>query len=135
MASTTSNDGRDSERLADGLPVAPAPPRRNNPPPNEVDEDANALDEGTIRINPEILRGVPPLHGLNKVEVVILQPAPTWARWTEELTIHLIGSGIVAAIAFTVGLMFAGPTLKAESPQPTSSCAVAPVPDIKDRNG
>ena len=48
---------------------------------------------------------VPKLPGLEQIEVVYVQHAPTWARWTEGLMIHVIGSGMVAIIAFVLGLM------------------------------
>jgi hypothetical protein len=67
------------------------------------DKVSDDLDE-TLQINPEVLRGVPPLPGLE----IVIQPASTWSRWAEGLMIHLVGTGIVAAFAFIAGLMFAG---------------------------
>lgn len=134
MAITTSNDGGDPQGPVGVARPTPATRNRDG-------EDQIALGEATIRINPEVMRGVSPLPGLDEIEVVVVQPARTWARLTEELTVHVVGSGIVAAIAFAVGLMVAGPaikaetTIKTETAQPASSCVVAPVPDIKDRNG
>ncbi|ABD86175.1 hypothetical protein [Rhodopseudomonas palustris] len=92
------------------------------------DADGNAHDEDIPQINPAVLIGVPPLPGLDAIEVVLIQPAPIWARWSEGLMIHVVGSGIVAVFAFVMGLMFAGTTNKAEgaSAQPLS-CVVAPV--------
>jgi hypothetical protein len=102
-------------------------------------EDGDALGECALRLNPEAMRGVPPLPGLDDVEtVLVVQPAHAWARWTEGLAIHVIGSGFVAAVAFCVGLLLGSPSTGAGGsvgPQPSKSCVVAPVPHIKDRNG
>jgi hypothetical protein len=72
---------------------------------NNDGEDGNDHRRPSFRLNPEALVGVPKLPGLEQIEVVYVQHAPTWARWTEGLMIHVIGSGMVAIIAFVLGLM------------------------------
>ena len=62
----------------------------------------------TFRLNPEALRGVPELPDLDRVKVIYVQQAPTWMRWTEGLVIHIIGTGLVATIAFGAGLLIGG---------------------------
>jgi hypothetical protein len=98
------------------------------------DADGNAHDDGKIRINPEVLRGVSPLPDLDSIEVILIQPTPGWARWSEGLLIHVVGSGVVAGLAFFAGLLFADATNKAEgaAKQPVG-CTTATVsaPQVK----
>ena len=72
---------------------------------NDNGEGGNQPREPTFRLNPEALRGVPQLPDLDKVHLIHVRHAPTWARWTEGLMIHLVGSGLVAVLAFVLGLM------------------------------
>ena len=60
-----------------------------------------------LRLNPEVLRGVDPelLRGLDDVRVVVIQPASFLARWTEGVVIHVVGTGIVAVVAFGAGMI------------------------------
>ena len=100
-------------------------------------DDSDALEQTALRINPEVLRGVPPLPDLDDIEVVLIQPSSCWTRWREGLMIHVVGSGIVAVLAFIAGLMFAGTTNTAEgAPKlPPPSCITTTVPEpIPDQN-
>jgi hypothetical protein len=79
-------------------------------------KDGDALEESSLQLNPEVMRGVPPLPDLNQVEVVLVRPASRLGkRWAEGIGIHVVGSGIVAVVAFVAGLMLAGASNKAES--------------------
>lgn len=129
MAST-SDDGRETEILADGLPVAPAPTQSGNTPPKKDDADGSAHAEGTIRINPEILRGVPPFHNLDglRVEVVMVQPAQSWAQRAETLVLSVTGNAIYGLIGVAIGLLVAGSAKQAESAPPENGCVTAPAP-------
>jgi hypothetical protein len=80
------------------------------------------------RINLEVLRGIS-LPGLEEIEVVLVRPTSTLARWTEGVTINVVSSGLVAVIAFTAGLTFADATYKTQEDQSRmciSSPAIAP---------
>ena len=59
-----------------------------------------------------------PLPDLDCIEVFLAQPPTIWSRWVEPLMIHVIGSGIVAVVAFIAGLMLADVTHKAEGAAP-----------------
>lgn len=73
--------------------------------------EAARLGSKRLQINPEVLQGVPPLPGLEDLEVVLVQSAPSsWARWTEGILIHVVGTGLVAVLSFVGGMMFAGLT-------------------------
>ena len=123
----TSDDDKDDllvETVSGDFPMA----KEGATSPNERAADGNAHDEDNLQINPEILQGLEPLPDLDKLEVYLVQPAPIWARVSEGLMVHIVGSGVVAALAFIGGLVFADAATKAESAvkQP-SSCTSAPV--------
>jgi hypothetical protein len=70
-------------------------------------EDGNdtALDEGTIKLNPQVMEKVPILPDLDEMELVYLVQEPSFGRWTEGVIIHMVGSGATATIAFIAGLI------------------------------
>lgn len=94
------------------------------------DEDSHALGESAFQINPEVLEGVS-LPGLGDVKLVFTQHVPVWARWTEGLSIHIVGSGLVAVIAFTAGLMFSVATNPRGISKESASCVVTTAPAPK----
>lgn len=106
------------------------------PTNEELNEDGSALGRKALQINPEVLRGITPLEDLDKLEVVLVQQAtPSWTRWTEGLTIHVVGSGIFAAIVLVVGLMLAGAPKSTEGLSVQHQCCVdspASAPTIAD---
>lgn len=98
----------------------------------------NALHQGTVQINPEVLAKVPPLEGLDEIETVLIQPSQAWARWTEGLLINVVATLLVGFATLVLGMVLGSSSTGAgggNSPHPAKGCVVAPVPDIKDRNG
>lgn len=88
-------------------------------------EDSNAPGESTsFRINPEALKGVAPLPGLDDIEFSVDQRPSTWERWKEGLLIHVVGSGIVAVLAFGAGLMSADTIAKVEESPKQPACGI-----------
>lgn len=69
------------------------------------DDDERGLGKRSFSLNPEVIRGAPPLPDLDHVEVVIVQSASHWARWSEGILIHVAGSGLMMILAFIAGLM------------------------------
>jgi ABC-type multidrug transport system permease subunit len=66
------------------------------------------------------------LDGLDLIEVVVVQPASSWARWTEGLMINVLASAIFAGLAFFVGLSFADSTVEAHNKTPICVQVSAP---------
>jgi hypothetical protein len=99
-------------------------------PSKKNDEDSRALGESALQINPEVLEGVS-LPGLSDVELVSTQHVSVWARWTEGLSIHVVGSGLVAVIAFIAGLMFSVATNPQGISKESASCVVTTAPAPK----
>jgi hypothetical protein len=128
-----SNDGEDEKVLGEGAPrESPGVTQRYTS--NEGDADGDAHDETPLQLNPEVLTGINPLPGLEDIEVILIQPADVSARWTEGLMIHVVGSGIVAVLAFVAGLMFAGASNQAEGRvEPPVSRVLTPVPAPVDK--
>ncbi|MBI5130986.1 MAG: hypothetical protein HZA66_16215 [Rhodopseudomonas palustris] len=92
------------------------PPRHEKPPGDnqkvgqmdaqeEYGADNPARGESIIQINPEVMRGVPPLPDIDGLQVYIVQSASGWERWSEGVMIHIVGSGFVAILAFIAGLL------------------------------
>lgn len=83
------------------------------------------LASGSI---PEILKGAAPLPGLDKIEVIFVQPAAsTFLERVAEglLTVHVLGDALVTIIAFAVGLMFgAAGANKVEVVPPTKPAVI-----------
>jgi hypothetical protein len=81
------------------------------------DVNATAKNDSALRINPEVLRNIAPLPGLDGIEVVIIQPAPVFWRVIDSLIRVRLRDGIALGMAgfamsfggLIIGLLWPGP--------------------------
>jgi hypothetical protein len=71
------------------------------------DNDKDGPERQALRVNPEVLKEVSPLPGLNDIQVT-LQPASIWVRWIEPIFIHVVASTLFAILAFFAGTIVGG---------------------------
>ena len=93
---------------------------------NGDDGDRKAPDEAIIQLNPEVMSGVPILPGLDEIKVVFLQTPRPVARVTEGVVIHVVGTGLVAALVLFVGLFITDVGVKGSGSM--QSCLVESAP-------
>src|SRR5215831_9813128 len=78
------------------------------PPRGPNQEEAVKLKDSRpkpkLQLNPEILEGLPPLDGLEKI-VVVVERRSIWARGVEEVSWQVISAVIVAGLTLTWGYL------------------------------
>ena len=80
------------------MPVVPdeqsgGPPRG----PNQEEAVEDSRPKPKLQLNPEILEGVPPLEGLEKI-VVVVEQRSIWERGVEEVSWQVMGTVIGSVI-------------------------------------
>jgi len=66
-------------------------------------ERSDGLRARRVELHPDIVEGAD-LPGLDEIQVFVVEVQPLWVRCVEQLTLHLVGSGVTAVIAFTLGM-------------------------------